>query len=213
MKGFGFLFDTDSKFGKAMGKIYLIVITNILFIAFSLPIVTIGASYTALCHVMLKTLRSQREVRPLEEFWEGFKSNFKQATIAWLIAVALLVFGYLDMFWSSQIGGLSLYLQLPIATMMCMIIVLLFYLFPTIAAFQNNVLNLVKNAIYFIMIKPWISLAIVCCNIIPLALLILDQVNQPTYVFGFFFFGFALITMISMNLISKTFYSKHVTVE
>lgn len=206
MFGFGFLFDPESRFGRLMGKISLIVLTNLLFIFFSIPIVTIGASYTAMCHVMLKTLKSENEINPVTEFWVGFKNNFKQATLCWLGALLLLVFGYLDLFWVSQIGGLAVYLNIPIATMMVLEIAGLLYLFPTIAAYQNSIPNLIKAAFYYLMNMPVIALIIGLCNTLPLAMVILDQVYQPAYVFGFFFFGFALITMISMKLISKPFY-------
>lgn len=206
MNVFGFLFDNESKFGRLMGKISLVVISNLLFIFFSLPIVTIGASYTALCHVMLKSLKSDEEIQPVVEFWTGFKSNFKQATICWAGALLLLSLGYLDLFWSSQIGGFMLYLNIPIAVNMTLVLIILLYLFPVIAAYKNTLRNLFKDAIYYMMSKPAIAMVIVCCNIIPPALPVLDQVNQPAYVFGFFFFGFGLITLISMKLISKTFY-------
>ena len=206
MFGFGFLFDPESRFGKLMGKISLIVLTNLLFIFFSIPIVTIGASYTAMCHVMLKSLKSDDEVNPVTEFWVGFKNNFKQATLCWTGAVILLFFGYLDLFWISQIGGIFIYLNVPIATIMVLEIAGLLYLFPTIAAYQNSIPNLIKAAFYYLMKMPAIAVMIGLGNTLPLAMLILDQVYQPAYVFGFFFFGFSLITMISMKLISKPFY-------
>lgn len=206
MFGFGFLFDPESRFGKLMGKISLIVLTNLLFIFFSIPIVTIGASYTAMCHVMLKSLKSDDEVNPVTEFWVGFKNNFKQATLCWTGAVMLLLFGYLDLFWISQIGGIFIYLNVPIATIMVLEIAGLLYLFPTIAAYQNSIPNLIKAAFYYLMKMPAIAVMIGLGNTLPLAMLILDQVYQPAYVFGFFFFGFSLITMISMKLISKPFY-------
>lgn len=206
MFGFGFLFDPESRFGKLMGKISLIVLTNLLFIFFSIPIVTIGASYTAMCHVMLKSLKSDDEVNPVTEFWVGFKNNFKQATLCWTGAVILLFFGYLDLFWISQIGGIFIYLNVPIATIMVLEIAGLLYLFPTIAAYHNSIPNLIKAAFYYLMKMPAIAVMIGLGNTLPLAMLILDQVYQPAYVFGFFFFGFSLITMISMKLISKPFY-------
>lgn len=207
MRGFGFLFDPESRFGQLMGRIYLVVISNVLFVVFSLPVVTIGASYTALCHVMLKTNKAKGEVKPIREFWFGFKNNFKQATIVWFAAVFFLIFGFLDLFWCSQMGSMAIYLQLPVMTMLVMAIVLLLYLFPTIAAFENKVINLVKHAVYFMMVNPAIAIMIVGVNLIPFSLMILDQVNQPTYVFGYFFFGFGVVTIIAMNLISKVFYA------
>lgn len=84
----------ESSFGKVMTKIYIIICANLMFVLFSLPIVTIGASYAALDHVMLKTLRGDGNLSPFKQFWIGFKTNFKQATIAWVVFAVLVVIGY-----------------------------------------------------------------------------------------------------------------------
>ena len=86
----------DSSFGKLMTKIGIIIGANLMFVLFSLPVVTMGAAWTALCHVMLKTLRSDGVLNPFRQFWVGFRGNFKQATIAWIAALALVAFGYVD---------------------------------------------------------------------------------------------------------------------
>ena len=77
----GSLISNDSRFGKLMTKLGIIIIGNILFVLFSLPVVTIGASWAALSHVMLKAQRSNGVTNPFKQFWIGFKSNFKQATV------------------------------------------------------------------------------------------------------------------------------------
>lgn len=210
MRGFGFLFDPDNALGRVTGKISFLVMTNLMFIAFSLPLVTIGASYTALCHVMIKQNRSTSEVNPVQEFWFAFKANFVQATISWLLAVIFWIFASLELFWLSQIGGWGLYLQLPIMTMMVMVMIELFYLFPTIAAFDNKLPNLAKNSGYYIMSQPLKAIAVLGLNLIPFTLMLLDQANQPTYVFGFFFLGFATITMLSMKIMTMVFYGNRI---
>ena len=80
MRIFGFLFDTDSKFAKITSKIAMIVIANLLFLIFCIPIVTVGAAYTALYHVMMKSFRNGSDINVISEFWKGFKNNFIQAT-------------------------------------------------------------------------------------------------------------------------------------
>ena len=63
----------DSAFGRVMTKIGIIIAANLMFVLFSLPIVTIGASYAGLYRVMLKTLRSGGVTNPFKQFWLGFK--------------------------------------------------------------------------------------------------------------------------------------------
>jgi len=62
---------------------------NILWLICCLPIVTIGASTTALFYVSLKVAKNE-EGSITKAFFHSFKANFRQSTVIWLI---LLVVG------------------------------------------------------------------------------------------------------------------------
>ena len=83
------LISNESAFGRLMTRCGTVIAANIMFVLFSLPVVTAGAALTALHHVMFKMLRSKEPINPFVQFWKGFRGNFRQATIAWLIALAL----------------------------------------------------------------------------------------------------------------------------
>ena len=55
----------ESSFGRVMTKIGIIICANLMFVFFSIPVVTIGASLTAMYHVMLKTLRGKGNINPM----------------------------------------------------------------------------------------------------------------------------------------------------
>jgi uncharacterized membrane protein YesL len=76
----GFL-DNDSRFGRLMTRCGIVIGANLMFFFFSLPVVTAGASFVALYHVMFKVLRGDGVVNPFKQLWIGFKNNFKKATI------------------------------------------------------------------------------------------------------------------------------------
>ena len=82
-------FNMDNGLFRALGKLADLMLLNILFLVCSLPIFTIGASFTAMYYVTLK-LAENEEGYIARGFWKSFKQNFKQATIIWLI---LLFFG------------------------------------------------------------------------------------------------------------------------
>ena len=86
----------SNPFGRLMTKVGIIICANLMFILFSLPVVTIGASFTALYRVMFKTMRSGGVTNPFKQFWIGFKSNFLQSTIVWVAYAALMVLLYFD---------------------------------------------------------------------------------------------------------------------
>lgn len=205
MRVFGFLFDTESKFGRMMTKIGIIVVSNLMFLLCCIPVITAGAALTALYRVMMRELRSPNDINPFYEFWYGFRSNFKQSTICWVVALALLFFGRMEIYWCSQLGGLFSYIEIALWAMGCAGLMLLIYLFPTIAAFQNTIRNLVHNSIYFMGKKPLIAVGVGLCNVLPMVVIFLDEVNRPTYAFTCFFGGFAVIALISAWLLLKVF--------
>ena len=72
-----------------MGRVADLILLNILCILCCIPIVTAGASITALYYVTLKMARDE-ESYIIRSFFRSFKQNFKQATI---INVILLLTG------------------------------------------------------------------------------------------------------------------------
>ena len=76
-------FNMDNGLFRALGKLADLMLLNILFLVCSLPIFTIGASFTAMYYVTLK-LAENEEGYIARGFLKSFKQNFKQATIIWL---------------------------------------------------------------------------------------------------------------------------------
>ena len=85
----GGLFDLDSPVMRFLSKMADLIILNLLAFVCCLPIFTIGASMTALHYVLLKIVRNE-EGYVVRGFFKAFKSNFKQATVIWLILLAVL---------------------------------------------------------------------------------------------------------------------------
>ncbi|MEF2885683.1 MAG: YesL family protein, partial [Ruminococcus sp.] len=138
-----------------MTKIGIIICANLMFILFSLPFVTIGASYAALYRVMFKTMRSGGVTNPFKQFWLGFKTSFLQATIVWVIYAALMVFGYFDVQICLSAGEPISYFQYGLYALALIITLILIYTFPSIAAFEGKISAHFRNAIYFAFHKPW----------------------------------------------------------
>ena len=195
----------DSAFGRTMTKIGIIICANLMFVLFSMPVVTIGASYVALYHVMLKTLRGNTGLNPFKEFWIGFKSNFKQATIAWVIFALLFAFGYYNAGICRQATGFINYLQYGIYALGIVAVIIMIYLFPTMAAFANTIPNLIRNGLYFAFHKPWWLVVNLFFHVFPLYLTYSDPQMMPLYAFCWFFFGFGAITMLTSRLLIKDF--------
>ena len=64
---------------------------NLLWFVCSIPIVTIGASTTALYYAALKVVRDE-DSHVGAAFFRSFRQNFKQATVLWLILLGVGLF-------------------------------------------------------------------------------------------------------------------------
>lgn len=83
-------FNFNSKLYHFMSKIAECMILSILWIVFSLPVITFGASTSALYYCVVKVVRKD-EGSALKDFWRSFKSNFKQSIFVFLLAFAISV--------------------------------------------------------------------------------------------------------------------------
>ena len=61
---------------------------------------SVGLYYTILC-----ALRDNGNIRLAKTFWTGFRDNFRQATMSWLVLLVFSVLIYLEIFWCGQFSG------------------------------------------------------------------------------------------------------------
>ena len=86
----------NEKFGKLAGRITNIVLLGFFTTLCSVPIVTAGASFTAL-NVATKAYLFDNDDKPLRIFFSSFKKHFALSTKIWLlhiVAYAVLIWDY-----------------------------------------------------------------------------------------------------------------------
>lgn len=81
-------FRDETPLGRFFNAAGDIIITNLLFILLCVPLVTIGAAISGLEYFHLKRRRGSDESAP-KLLMQGFRMNFKQSTIGWLILCLL----------------------------------------------------------------------------------------------------------------------------
>lgn len=161
------IFNYDNKFFRTVNKIADGFYASILWLIFSIPIITFGASTTAFYYTAHKSLRGNRGY-VWNSFWGSFKSNFKQVTKIWLILLVLFLFLFVDnqiMFeflkQGSSLGVLYYFFYL----MMFFEAVWAVYIFAYSARFENGWRATMKNAAIIAVVNlPW--------SVVVLALLI-----------------------------------------
>lgn len=143
------LFNPANPVMQFIGKIGYSIFLNIIWFICCIPIVTIGASTTALFHCTERLVHDQYD-GIIYEFFHSFKRNFKQATIIWLILLAGgIVLGtdaYVlwrmhseNVFWT-MISAVFIIAAAGYA-------IIIMYVFPLLAHFDNTTFAMFKNSI------------------------------------------------------------------
>lgn len=174
----GKIFSLDSPFVQFMNRVADIMWLNILFVLCCIPVITIGASVTAMYYVTLKMVRNE-ESYITKSFFKSFKLNFRQATVIWLILAAaggLLAFDYAIMTGRMGVnienGTLASVMQVLLIAVSVFYIFTATFVFPVLSKFYNSVKNTIKNA--FIMSIRHFPVTLACIAVgIVVALLII----------------------------------------
>ncbi|MCR5448274.1 MAG: DUF624 domain-containing protein [Solobacterium sp.] len=148
------IFSYDSKFSQLFLKLSYACWLNMMWMICSLPIITIGASTTALYSVTLK-IADERESNITRQFILAFRDNFKQATRIWmgLLLAGILIGGdfYVVLHMRSMTtGSLAIMWTMNLALLIAISIiyvVILVYVFPLIARFENTDKAMIKNSL------------------------------------------------------------------
>lgn len=146
-------FSYESKFSQLLLKLCYACYLNLLWFVCSLPIITIGASTTALYYSCLKIVRDE-ESRVGATFFRAFRENFRQATVLWLILLGVGLFlagdGYiLYHLRQSAEGSLAVVWTLVLAVVIAaavVYVIVLEYVFPLLASVSNTNAAMLKNA-------------------------------------------------------------------
>lgn len=195
----------DNPVVRGIGRIADFVMLNLLWIVCSLPIITIGASTTALYTVMLKIVKNE-EGYIVRGFFKAFKENFKQSTVIWLVffvlGVVLLVdFSALRLM-SASVAGI---MQILLLLMSALLVSAAVYAFGLQARFVNTVKNTLKNAVILLFAKLPYTVLIV---IISVGSVIVTFLSEETLVIGFtlwIFVGVALVAWLNCFILRSVF--------
>lgn len=149
----GRLFSYDSPLIQSINKIVDCAILSILWLIFSIPVITFGASTSALYYVVNKVIRHNRS-HVWKEFWGAFKTNFKQSTIVWLMLLVIVyVLGIDCIFLYNMIkaGTVAGWILAPFAVTALFVVMWGIYVFAYIARFTNSLKVILKNSTFFVM--------------------------------------------------------------
>ncbi len=186
------LFNEDNflhQFFLFLGKL---IALNLLWMISSIPVITIGASTTALYYCTLK-LHKEKDISAWKFFWKSFRSNFIQSTLIWVLIMAAALLLWLEKIsvGTMPAGAKQVFTCVITAAGIVLALVVL-YIFPTVAAFENKIGKLFCHAIYFIFRQPLYAVAIAAITCLPMYFTLVDAELFPVYLFLWLVCGFSL---------------------
>ncbi|MDO4339818.1 MAG: DUF624 domain-containing protein [Eubacteriales bacterium] len=143
------IFETGTGFYHYTGKIFDLIAVSIFWILGCIPVITAGASFTALYAAVSKSVRQDIDTVS-KKFWSSYKRNLKASIPVWLIfggAVFLLLLNYGIV--REQFGGLAgLFLQMLYLFCALLVIAAAGYAFPALSRFDMPTGWIVKLSFY-----------------------------------------------------------------
>lgn len=167
-------FSMDGKFLNFFNRITDLIILNLLWIVCCIPIITIGASTSAMYQVTLQ-MAENRESYIARAFFHAFRENFRQATAAWLICLAAIIVLTADIYVSSHFfhtGAATPFITLFIIIALLLLCTML-YIFPVIAYFKNSLKKIFTNSFRLAFGNLITTLQLLLLSLIPAIVLLL----------------------------------------
>lgn len=200
------MFGIDSKLYEIVSGIADLIILNVLFVICSLPIVTIGASTTALLGVT-KKMADNKEGYIIKTYFKIFRENFKQSTIMWLILLILTIIPTIDLYIVNYLNegiALTALKGLLLGSTLAILFVFL-YAMALQSTFENTIKNTLKNALLIgVGHFPW-TLLILLITLLPVILIIILGKNAGSVVYIMLFVGFALLAYLNSYIFNFIF--------
>ena len=152
---------TDNVVMRALGKIGDMICLNVMWLICCIPIITIGASTTALYTVMLRMVKNE-EGYIFRGFLKAFKSNFKQSTLIWLILLLLGIVWTVDFRVAGFMPGMAgIILSAIFLALGFILLSVMIYIFPLTARYENGIKATFKNALILTVAKLHYTLLMV----------------------------------------------------
>ncbi len=182
-------FDADGPLMQGLSKMADLMILDLIALVCCIPIVTIGASMTALYYMALKIVRNE-EVYIVKGFFKSFKQNFRQATIIWLIQIVAMVILGLDayiMYANPETKPHVIMQVLFMATTLLGGCTFLF-IYPVLSKFDNTIARTFKNTFIMAIMQ------------MPKILLMAVMWALPVIIAVFFIQVFPLVVLFGLSL-------------
>ena len=193
------LINPNNFLGRTLTWVADMVILNLLYILFCLPVITAGAATSALYYTTVR-MADGTFTQPWRDFWRGFRDNFRAVTPIWVVALLygglvgyLLLMNRLGAWGGEPVLGI----YIALGAVAALLILFCDWVFALQMRFDNPRRVLLKNAVLFTVryLPSLLLLETVCVTFQVLILsdmpywivLILCGFSLPAYLKGRYF--------------------------
>lgn len=193
------------RFAERLGNLILL---NLLYLLFCIPIITIGPATAALHYVTLKYAANEED-RVWAPFIHSFRQNLKQGILVGLIATAVGVFLAFDLYWIYQMvnaGQAFDKVVLVLVSLACIVYLMMTaYIYPLLARYDNSIKQMFRTAIILAIRHLPATLCMAVISAAPIILLMYTPTTFMVSLTFYFFIGFAAIAFLHDKLIHRIF--------
>ena len=164
-----------------VSKIFDLLMLGVLWVITSLPVITIGASTTALYYAVVKSVKND-DGYASSMYFKSFKENFRQATVLWLVSLGVFLLLRLNtgIVMAKMEGSFALILIGFYTAAAVYVILTAAYMFPALSRFRMDTFWFLRIAVYMaaryfltsIMIAVILAMAALLVWRIPLLILL-----------------------------------------
>lgn len=195
------LFTEDSWLARFMNLVGDLAVLHFLWLLTSLPLITIGASTTALYYSAMKRVRRD-EGYCSTHFIAAFKANLKQSTILWLLALLIGSVLWVDLrIGMAAPGFIGKFMIVTSVMLMIPYFLTLIYLFPVQAKFTGGITATLKNALLLSIVNLGYTVLFIIIQVTILFMLL----NSRAVVGLFLCLGFGILGYINSSIFVMIF--------
>ena len=140
----------DNPIIRALSRIFDVLLTTVYFIVCSLPVVTFGASFTAMEATLLAIIADEYS-GVTEKFFSSFREDFKLSTLLWIpgMMIGFVVFVNIRICWGIglEMSGMLSAMRGITTFCTCFYLSMLVYVFAGVSKFQVTFRQALNNAL------------------------------------------------------------------
>lgn len=175
---------------------------NLLWVIFTITggvILGLYPATTAMFAMVRDWLRGKSDLPVFKTFWRYYKLDFLKSNLLGIFINLLLMLIAIDIFYIIVNNQLT-WTHFPFYAFILIVVLFMFYIFPSFAHFNLNVIPLIKNAFLIMIISPIQSFLMIVCLVS--VYFIMRAVPALFFIFGSTAYAF-ITTWLGLHAFEK----------